>query len=242
MAAAPLELGDRPSLCFDCWHALPSLVIGGTLRGELLAFPHDDESFLGSAGYDSSLGVVLNGHDLVVDDLAFEGRRSQGQDVVLVVLDVEHSDHVFTGNCGEEPIAGPDCGQVVDVARDGKLHFSIRHELLREVQLELDEEQMRGDDDHRVLFLVEQDGFHATWHFADLGAVLEIIGEADGSRGPSEEKERIRIILLLLLVHDERAEDDLANSALLLVRTDLGETPMGSPNSHSASLITCDHS
>jgi hypothetical protein len=55
---------------------------------------------------------------------------------------------------------------------------------------------MRGDDDHRVLFLVEQDGFHATRHFADLGAVLEIIGEADGSRGPSEEKERIRIILL----------------------------------------------
>jgi len=37
---------------------------------------------------------------------------------------------------------------------------------------------MRSDDDHRVLFLIEENRFDAAWNLADLRAVLEIVGEA----------------------------------------------------------------
>ena len=72
LIASPVELSDRASLCFDGWHAFPAFIISWALSGKLLTLPHDNIPLESTTGYDSSLGVPLDGHDLVVDHLSLE--------------------------------------------------------------------------------------------------------------------------------------------------------------------------
>ena len=75
-------------------------------------------------------------------------------------------------------MANPDGVEVLRVSGYGKFDLSVWHELLGQVQLELDEEKVGGDDNDTVLFLVEEDVLDGTWDFAYFRAVLEVISKA----------------------------------------------------------------
>ena len=142
----------------------------------------------------------MDGDDLIIEHLTLERGLGKCEHIILIVLDVEHSDHVLSRDSGQEALASPDGGQIINVTRDRQLHLSIWDQLLRKVELELDQQQMRCDDDHRVLFLVEKDGLDASVHFADFGAVLQVIGQADSSRSTSKEEQGVRVVSLLIVL------------------------------------------
>lgn len=77
--------------------------------------------------------------------------------VILVGVDVEKANDALSGDSGHEAGADPLCIKKVRVARNRKLDLAVGHEFLCQVQLELDEEEMRCDDDDTVLLLVEED-------------------------------------------------------------------------------------
>jgi hypothetical protein len=58
---------------------------------------------------------------------------------------------------------------------------------------------VRGDDNDRVLFFIEENRLDTTWDLAHLRAVLEIVSEANSSRLSSKEEKRVGVILLLAI-------------------------------------------
>lgn len=73
LVSSPLKLKDWSTLSLDAWHTLPAIAISGALGGKLLALPHDDEPILGSARDDSSLSVVFNRNNFIIENLVLEG-------------------------------------------------------------------------------------------------------------------------------------------------------------------------
>jgi hypothetical protein len=98
LVTSPLELIDWASLCLDAWHTFPTIAVCWALSCELFAFPHDNKSIFCTARNDSSLGVVFNRDDFVIEHLIFEGWFRQSENIVLIILNVEHSDHVLAGD------------------------------------------------------------------------------------------------------------------------------------------------
>ena len=95
--------------------------------------------------------------------------------VVLIRVDIEETDDTLARDGSHEALANPDCIQKVWVASHSELHFAVRHKLLSQVQFELNEEQVGGDHNHTVLFLVEENVFDRAWDLADFRAVLEVV-------------------------------------------------------------------
>jgi hypothetical protein len=155
LVAAPLELKDGATLTLNAWHSLPTIAVSWALGGELLALPHHDETVFGSTRNDPSLGVVLNGYNLVIENLVFEARLCECEDIVLIILNIKHPNHVFSRDSGQETLPRPNGGKIVNIATNCELDFAVGHQFLRQVELELDQEQVGGDDDDRVLLLVE---------------------------------------------------------------------------------------
>lgn len=94
--SGPLAAVDASTLGLDHGECLPAIRGVGRLGGHLPALPHDDVAILGSSDEDSLAGVVRDTVDLVVEELASEDGFSQGQNVVLVGIDVEESNHVLS--------------------------------------------------------------------------------------------------------------------------------------------------
>lgn len=70
----PVQLGNGFTLCFNARHSLPTFTVDRTLGGELLTLPHNNVTFLCTTTNDSSPWIVLDGYDLILVDLSFEGR------------------------------------------------------------------------------------------------------------------------------------------------------------------------
>ena len=131
LVATPLKLSDWTSLSFHAWHSFPSIAISWTFSGKLLALPHDDVSIFGTARNNPSSRVVLDRHYLVIEYLSFEGALCEREHIVLVIFNIEHSHHILSRYGSQESLSSPDCGQVIYIARDGKLHLAVRHQLFR---------------------------------------------------------------------------------------------------------------
>jgi len=102
LISSPFQGAYRSTLSLNCWHTFPALTFRWAFSSELLAFPHDNEPIFGSARDDSPSGIILDGHDLVTEALAFERWLRKSKDIVLIILNVEHPDHVFSRNRREE--------------------------------------------------------------------------------------------------------------------------------------------
>lgn len=61
------------ALGFFARHTLPTFRFHGGIGAELLSFPHNNVTILGTARYNSSSSVVLDRDDLVIDNLALKG-------------------------------------------------------------------------------------------------------------------------------------------------------------------------
>ena len=99
---------------------------------------------------------------------------------------------------------------------------------------------MRSDDNHGVLFLVEQDTLDLTGHHADLGAVFAVVSEAHRARVATKEEEGVDI-LLLVLVHHEGAEHNVRDGAVLLVLAHGSHATVRAPHANCAVDVTGDH-
>ncbi len=100
---------------------------------------------------------------------------------------------------------------------------------------------MRCDDNDRVLFFIEQDSFNRPGHLTDLRAIFKVISEAHWPWCPSEEKQRIRTILISLLIDLKRAEDDICDRTLLAVWAYGCESSVCPPHSHCTLRVTRHH-
>ena len=81
---------------------------------------------------------------------------AESQDIVLILLNVEETDNGLTGDSGHQSLTNPDSVEILGVSSDGKLDLSVWHELLSQVQLELDQQKVGCDDDDTVLLLVKE--------------------------------------------------------------------------------------
>ena len=95
LVTSPLELINWTSLCLNARHAFPTITVSWALSSELFALPHDNKSVFSSARNDSSLCVVFNRNNFIIENLIFEGWLSQSEHIVFIILNVEHSDHVL---------------------------------------------------------------------------------------------------------------------------------------------------
>ena len=59
---------------------------------------------------------------------------------------------------------------------------------------------MRGNDNNRVLFLIEEDSLDTAGDFADLRTVLKVISKADWARGASKEEQGVGTVLVGILI------------------------------------------
>jgi hypothetical protein len=109
--------------------------------------------------------------------------------------------------------------EVVRVSSNCKLDLSIRNELLREVKLELDEEEVRSNDNDGILLFVKEDCLNRTWHLANFRAVFEIVGKTNRTRGATEEEQTVCLIsgCIRILVDLKRAEDYICYCSILVV-------------------------
>ena len=83
-------------------------------------------------------------------------------------MEVPESDHVLVGAGREKTLAYPDGGQVLWLTRDGQFHFFLGDRFLSEVDFELDQEEVGGDDDCGPFLLVEHEGFYGASHSAHV--------------------------------------------------------------------------
>lgn len=77
--------------------------------------------------------------------------------VVFISLDVEETNDTLTGDSCHQTLTNPDGVEEFRVTSDSELDFAIRYELFGQVKLELNQEKVRSDDDHRVFLFVEED-------------------------------------------------------------------------------------
>lgn len=131
LVTTPSQLSYWSSLCLNAWHSFPSIAISWTFSGKLLALPHDDVSIFGTTRNNPSSRVVLDRHYLVIEYLSFEGALCEREHIVLIIFNIEHSHHILSRYGSQETLSSPDCGQVIYIARDSKLHLSVRHQLFR---------------------------------------------------------------------------------------------------------------
>ena len=156
VASSPGKLLDALRLALNRLESLPAVWVSWALGAHGLAPPHDDEAILGSTRDYTLLGVEGDGDHLVVEEEALEGALSQGQDVVLILLDVEETDDGLGGDRGHQALTNPDCVEELGVSGDGQLDLSVWDELLTQVEFELDQEKVGGDDDDTVLLLIKE--------------------------------------------------------------------------------------
>ena len=97
---------------------------------------------------------------------------------------------------------------------------------------------MRGDHNHTVLLLVEEDVFDRARDLADFGAVLEVVGETDRAAVAAEKEERVDVVDVRVLVYHQRAEDDLGDGSRARVLAHWSHASVRPPHADGAIDVT----
>lgn len=101
---------------------------------------------------------------------------------------------------------------------------------------------MGGDNNHGVLFFIEQDTLDAAGNFADLRAVLKIISEAHLAVVATKEEQGVAVVDVGILINLEGAEDDVSNHTFTRVLADGCHASVSAPHSYGSLQIARDHS
>ena len=142
VSTTPLDGVDANTVRLEGGLGFPLISRRRADAGGVLAAPHDDVTILGSTGDNAFARVVLNAVDLVLEELSTEGRLSEGEDVILISLDVEHSNHVLSGDSSHESSSRPDSVQEFWVTSNRQFNFAVGDELLGQIEFELDQKQV----------------------------------------------------------------------------------------------------
>ena len=150
----------------------PLVLIDGGVSPQGHVFPEHQPAFSGSCHQGPASAIVDNAGYLVsghvgIDAVGVE-HIEDGQIVVLICVEVPEPDHILVGAGREKTLTNPDGGKVLWFTRDGQFHFFLRDRFLSEVDFELNQEQVRSDDDCRTFLLVEHEGFYCTSHPAHI--------------------------------------------------------------------------
>jgi hypothetical protein len=108
VSTSPLDLLNTSTAGLEGSLGFPFISGRGTDSGCILAAPHYNVTILGSSSNNAFARVVLNAVDLILEELASEGRLTERQHVVLISLDVEHPNHVLTRDSSHQSGSRPD--------------------------------------------------------------------------------------------------------------------------------------
>jgi len=96
VASTPSQVGNGLLASLERRQSLPAFIVGGACSTHHFALPHYNETVFGASAQNALFWVVADGVDLVIKELALEGRLVDRQVVVLVMLDVEETDDALT--------------------------------------------------------------------------------------------------------------------------------------------------
>jgi hypothetical protein len=109
-------LASTPFYCLDIWPlafygcaCLPAFWIVRGVHSDWFTAPHHDITVFCTASEHFVLWVIVDRVNLILVQDSLKRGFGQSENVVLIRLYIEHTDHIFTWNCCHQALTSPDC-------------------------------------------------------------------------------------------------------------------------------------